>query len=44
VTVRCVVANVELVATPPPSSEGAFLLAEARRIFADDLADAEEVS
>jgi hypothetical protein len=39
VTVRCVVANVEL---PPPASDD--LLSEARRIFADDLADVGEVS
>jgi DNA polymerase-3 subunit gamma/tau len=44
VAVRCVVANLELVATPPASSDSAFLLAEARRIFADDLAEVEEVS
>jgi DNA polymerase-3 subunit gamma/tau len=39
VTVRCVVANVEL---PPVVSDD--LVAEARRIFADDLADIGEVS
>ena len=39
VTVRCVVANVEL---PPTGSDD--LVAEARRIFADDLADVGEVS
>ena len=39
VTVRCIVANIEL---PPASSDDLF--AEARRIFADDLADVGEVS
>jgi DNA polymerase-3 subunit gamma/tau len=39
ITVRCVVANVEL---PPTSSDD--LVAEARRIFADELADVGEVS
>jgi hypothetical protein len=39
VTVRCVVANVEL---PPAASDD--LVSEARRIFADDLADIGEVS
>jgi DNA polymerase III subunit tau-like protein len=38
VTVRCVVANIEL---PPVGDD---LVAEARRIFADDLADVGEVS
>jgi hypothetical protein len=39
VTVRCVVANVEL-----PSPGASDLVAEARRIFADDLAEIGEVS
>ena len=39
VTVRCIVANVEL---PPATSDD--VVAEARRIFADDLADVGEVS
>ena len=39
VSVRCVVANVEL-ATPGPDD----LVAEARRIFADELADVGEIS
>jgi len=39
VTVRCIVANVEL---PPAATDD--LVAEARRIFADDLADVGEVS
>jgi len=42
VSVRCVVANIE-VATPQGSDE-AFLMSEARRIFADDLLDVGEVS
>ena len=43
VAVRCVVANVEL---PPvaPSCGRLVVLAEARRIFADDLADVGEIS
>ena len=39
VTVHCVVANVEL---PPAASDD--LVAEARRIFAEELADVGEVS
>jgi hypothetical protein len=39
VTVRCIVANVEL---PPAASDD--LVAEARRIFADELADVGEVT
>ncbi len=39
VSVRCVVANVELPPAPPDD-----LVAEARRIFADELADVGEVS
>ena len=40
VAVRCVVANLELARAGAPSD----LVAEARRIFADDLADVGEVS
>ena len=39
VTVRCVVANIEL---PPAASDD--LVAEARRIFGDDLAEVRDVS
>ena len=39
VTVHCIVANIEL---PPPASDD--LVAEARRIFGDDLADVGEVT
>ena len=39
VTVRCVVANVEL-----PTAAAEDLVAEARRIFADELADVGEVN
>jgi DNA polymerase-3 subunit gamma/tau len=39
VAVRCVVANVEVAAT-----DAAYVLAEARRIFADDIVDVGEVS
>jgi hypothetical protein len=44
VTVRCVVANVELTAVGADPTDDGFVLAEARRIFADDLADVGEVS
>ena len=39
---RCVVANVEIVAQPPGEDDG-FLMAEARRIFGEDLVDVAEV-
>jgi hypothetical protein len=39
VGVRCIVANVEI-----PEADAGFVLAEARRIFADDLIDVGEVS
>ncbi|MEX1169621.1 MAG: hypothetical protein WEE50_05705, partial [Chloroflexota bacterium] len=42
VGVRCVVANVEVAATG--SADAAYVLAEARRIFADDIVDVGEVS
>lgn len=41
IAVRCVVANVEVIATDP--GDAAYVLAEARRIFADDLIDVGEV-
>ena len=44
VAVRCVVANVELPPVVPPSGDAAFVLAEARRIFGDDLVDVDEIS
>jgi DNA polymerase-3 subunit gamma/tau len=44
VAVRCVATNIDLVAAPPADDEGSFVLAEARRIFADDLADVGEIS
>jgi hypothetical protein len=42
VGVRCVVANIEI---PPPAAtaDDGFLMAEARRIFGDDLADVVEI-
>ncbi len=43
VTVRSVATNLDLVA-PPADAEAAFVLSEARRIFADDLVDVGEVS
>ncbi len=41
VGIRCVVANVEIVAEPP--GDDGFLMAEARRIFGEDLVDVAEV-
>ena len=43
VGVRCVVANVEIVEAAPAQGDAAYVLAEARRIFADDLIDIGEV-
>ena len=43
VTVRCVATNVDLVA-PTNDVDAAFVLSEARRIFAEDLVDVGEVS
>ena len=43
VTVRCVATNLDLV-SPPPDDEAAFVLNEARRIFAEDLLDVGEVT
>jgi DNA polymerase-3 subunit gamma/tau len=42
VTVRCVVANVELASVGP--ADAAFLLAEAHRIFGDDIVEVGEVN
>ena len=42
VGVRCIVANIE-VAAPASSPDDGFLMAEARRIFGDDLADVVEI-
>jgi DNA polymerase-3 subunit gamma/tau len=42
VGVRCIVANIEVAAPGPADAE--FVLAEARRIFADDIVDVGEVS
>jgi DNA polymerase-3 subunit gamma/tau len=44
VAVRCVATNLDLVPTLPGDEEAAYVLAEARRIFADDLADVGEVN
>jgi DNA polymerase-3 subunit gamma/tau len=44
VAVRCVATNLDLLPPVPGDEEAAFVLAEARRIFADDLADVGEVS
>jgi len=43
VGVRCVVANVELAEPASTQENAAFVLAEARRIFADDLIDVGEI-
>ena len=42
VTVNCAVANVEV--PPAGPDDAAFVLAEARRIFADDIVEVGEVS
>ena len=39
VSVRFVATNIELVAPAPADGDGERLIAEARRIFADDLVD-----
>jgi DNA polymerase-3 subunit gamma/tau len=44
VTVRCVATNLDLVPPLPGDDEANLILAEARRIFADDLTDIGEVS
>lgn len=44
VNVRFVATNVDLLPPPPDDAESARLLAEARRIFADDLVDVGDVS
>ena len=44
VTVRCVATNLDLVPPLPADQDAAFLLTEARRIFAEDLVDVGEVS
>ena len=44
VAVRCVATNLELAPPAPPDQDAERLLAEARRIFADDLVDIGEVS
>jgi DNA polymerase III subunit gamma/tau len=41
VSVRCVATNIEIAATP---TDAAYVLAEARRIFADDIVDVGEVT
>ncbi len=43
VTLRCVVANIEVAPPPDARSEGALVMAEATRIFADVMADVAEV-
>jgi DNA polymerase-3 subunit gamma/tau len=44
VAVRCVATNLDLVPPTPDDDDASLILAEARRIFADDLADVGEVS
>jgi hypothetical protein len=43
VAVRCVATNLDLVPQLPSDEEAAFVLSEARRIFADDDPDATEI-
>jgi len=43
VGVRCVATNIDVVPELPSTDEAAWILAEARRIFGDDAADAAEV-
>jgi DNA polymerase-3 subunit gamma/tau len=43
VGVRCVATNIDLAPLPPADPEAAFIMAEARKIFADDLVDVTEV-
>jgi hypothetical protein len=43
VRVRCVATNLDLIPPLPAEPDAAFLLAEARRIFADELVDVGEV-
>jgi hypothetical protein len=43
VTVRCVATNLDAVAISTGDGDAAFLLAEARRIFADDIVDLGEI-
>jgi DNA polymerase-3 subunit gamma/tau len=44
VAVRCVATNLELVPAVPGDADAAYVLAEARRIFGEDLVDVGEVS
>jgi DNA polymerase III subunit gamma/tau len=44
VAVRCVATNLDLIPPIPGDDDAAFVLAEARRIFAEDIADVGEVS
>ena len=44
VNVRCVATNLDLLPPLPADADAAFVLAEAKRIFADDLVDVGEVS
>ncbi len=44
VGVRCVATNLDLVPALPGDDEAAYVLAEARRIFGDDAAEASEIS
>jgi hypothetical protein len=43
VGVRCVATNIDLAPAPAADPEAAFIMAEARKIFADDLVDVTEV-
>ena len=41
---RCVVSNLDLLPPLPDDSDAAHILAEAQRIFAEDIADVREVT
>ena len=44
VGIRCVVSNLDLLPPLPEDADAAHILAEAQRIFADDMADVGEVT
>jgi len=44
VAVRCVATNLDLIPPAPGDADAAYVLAEARRIFGEDLVDVGEIS
>ena len=44
VSIRCVTSNLDLLPPLPADEDAAHILAEAQRIFAEDLADVPEVT